>query len=423
MSKRRHEADFPPAKAAKGFSGSDSSGRLATLKAYITALNKQFVSWVYEQKGESISQLWTDGLKDYLEHAETLLQDFKDVIDSSNGASPGSAAAKPAASSLFGAPAETAAAPAFGSGFGAPAASTGGLFTFGGGAASSAAPPSSPAPFKLGGAEKATGPLHFGASSSQQPDNNGTPPAPSTSFNFGSKPSEPAAPPATSQPASLFTFGGGSAASSAPASTTTTTTTTSGLFNFGSGSGAAVTTGTTGSLFNFGNSSKSAANPFTFGSAAAPAPGGAGGAQGDEGEDAAEEEAPAKFESEVGVSEEAGTVLFKTKAKFMHLVKDADGKASWEGKGVGTMMVRQRPDALKFFLTFTTEAGRVLYIANMHKDMKVILNDSVNSAAFALPWSVDGSSPPTLQQVMFKMGKDKHKEFKKEVDNAVAKLA
>ena len=44
---------------------------------------------------------------------------------------------------------------------------------------------------------------------------------------------------------------------------------------------------------------------------------GAGGAGGEEGE----EEAPQKFESEVGVNTEAGTVLFKAKSKFLHFVK------------------------------------------------------------------------------------------------------
>lgn len=52
----------------------------------------------------------------------------------------------------------------------------------------------------------------------------------------------------------------------------------------------------------------------------------------------------------------AGTIVFKAKSKFMHMVKSGD-KTNWESKGVGTFMLRVRnDDSKKPFVTFTTEA-------------------------------------------------------------------
>ena len=79
--------------------------------------------------------------------------------------------------------------------------------------------------------------------------------------------------------------------------------------------------------------------------------GGAAAAAAEEGEG---EEEPQKFQSEVAVSEESGSISFKGKAKFSHLAK-----GSWESKGVGTLMLRVRNDGSnKPFVTFTTEAVR-----------------------------------------------------------------
>lgn len=41
----------------------------------------------------------------------------------------------------------------------------------------------------------------------------------------------------------------------------------------------------------------------------------------------------------------------------------------------------------------------MLYIANISKDMKLILNDSANLASWSAPWSPDGKAPPSLQMV------------------------
>lgn len=51
----------------------------------------------------------------------------------------------------------------------------------------------------------------------------------------------------------------------------------------------------------------------------------------------------------------------------------------------------------KPFVTFTTEAGRVLYIANVPKSMACIVNPGQPTVTFSAPWSPDGTSPPTLQ--------------------------
>lgn len=110
------------------------------------------------------------------------------------------------------------------------------------------------------------------------------------------------------------------------------------------------------------------------------------------------------------MSEESGSILFKAKSKFSHLVNQA-----WEGKGVGTLMVRKRGSD-KPFITFTTEAGRVLYIANVSKTMKILLNNERNNVSFSAPWSPDGSAPPTMQGVMFQLPKGKNLEFKSELE-------
>lgn len=96
------------------------------------------------------------------------------------------------------------------------------------------------------------------------------------------------------------------------------------------------------------------------GSAAAPTPA----AEGGEGE-GEEDEGPKKFESEIATNEEGGTVLFKCKSKFLHLKKDADGKSSWDTKGLGLLMVRVKDDPKKPFITFTTEAVGALHGAGL----------------------------------------------------------
>jgi hypothetical protein len=80
-------------------------------------------SWVNEQ---SLSELWVDGMEDYLAYAKELIDEYKDVLDS--------AGTVPAGSQTAIAPPAAAAAPPL---FGASAGSNGGLFAF------SAAPPAS----------------------------------------------------------------------------------------------------------------------------------------------------------------------------------------------------------------------------------------------------------------------------------------
>ncbi len=96
-----------------------------------------------------------------------------------------------------------------------------------------------------------------------------------------------------------------------------------------------------------------------------------------------------------------------SQAKFFHRVKDAAGNGSWDGKGMGTLMIRIRNDGSnKPFATFTTEAGRVLYIANIRKDMDVKIPEGGRcNIQFSAPWSPDGTSTPTMQVVSFTLAK------------------
>ncbi|KAL4429407.1 hypothetical protein ABPG77_005181 [Micractinium sp. CCAP 211/92] len=201
MFKRKAEEE-PAGKSAKFGSGTDSD-RKATFARNLAALNSQFATWVAEQATSAPKELWTDGVEDYLKHAQQLLTDFKDVLD-------GTAAG--------GKPNEPPAAAAPSSGSGKPPLAPGGLFGAAGGAAGgaggSAAPPAS----------------IFGA---LPPAGGGT----SGGFAFGSA-SVPAFG-AASAPA----FGGFGAAGSTPGSAAN---------SGGSGLFKVPSTGTLGSSFNTG---------------------------------------------------------------------------------------------------------------------------------------------------------------------------
>mgnify|MGYP001055039960 FL=1 len=42
-------------------------------------------SWVQEQLQDHTTELWSDGVEDYLQHASRLLKDFDDVLDAPAG--------------------------------------------------------------------------------------------------------------------------------------------------------------------------------------------------------------------------------------------------------------------------------------------------------------------------------------------------
>lgn len=88
MSKRRHEDDLAPAKVARG-DGDGNSERRDRLAAQLAALNSQFASWVAVQHRENPLMFWNEGVKDYLEHAEALLMQYEDAVETSlRGAGP-----------------------------------------------------------------------------------------------------------------------------------------------------------------------------------------------------------------------------------------------------------------------------------------------------------------------------------------------
>eukprot|EP00967_Tisochrysis_lutea_P144416 scaffold269594_cov15-Tisochrysis_lutea.AAC.1 len=67
--------------------------------------------------------------------------------------------------------------------------------------------------------------------------------------------------------------------------------------------------------------------------------------------------------------------------------------------------------------------GRVLYIANIAKDMKMIVNDSANMLSWSAPWALTPDQKPSLQMVRFQLGKGKHSELKAEVEKLQGKMA
>jgi len=58
----------------------------------------------------------------------------------------------------------------------------------------------------------------------------------------------------------------------------------------------------------------------------------------------------------------------------------------------------------------------VLYIANISKSMKMIVNDSANMISWSAPWAPTPDQPPSLQMVRFQLGKGKHVDLKAEVE-------
>eukprot|EP00983_Pelagomonas_calceolata_P042661 1138599-Pelagomonas_calceolata.AAC.7 len=84
-------ADGSPHKVSKG---EDPSLRKATFKAYLKALNEQRAKQILtaplvclpslavfqEQVSNHREELWSDGVRDYLDHADKILKDFQDVL-------------------------------------------------------------------------------------------------------------------------------------------------------------------------------------------------------------------------------------------------------------------------------------------------------------------------------------------------------
>jgi len=109
MSKRKSEEEADgDARASPG-----PGTRQEKFTLHLRALNRQFAKWISEQSAKHEGELWRDGVKDYLKHADKLVADFQDVLSSSQ--TPPTAAIPPAsfsppafgskgAPSLFGQP-------------------------------------------------------------------------------------------------------------------------------------------------------------------------------------------------------------------------------------------------------------------------------------------------------------------------------
>eukprot|EP00798_Chlamydomonas_sp_ICE-L_P030164 gene30164-35144_t len=370
-SKRRHvetEEEGDPNKQSSLLS------RKSTFKSYIIGLNQQFASWVEEQKSGHVAELWTDGIKDYLQHVDELLKDFSDLIDNERQSKQGKTlSAEPTTTPL--------ASPAFS--FGAAATpltfspaffkSSGGAEDKGLGAEGTKDPPA-PAAFGFGQAPPSFGTASTNSGPAAGEDSASE--APKPAFGFGAAAAATTTSSDAPKPPPAFAFGAATAAAKESAESDKKTEAPK-PFAFGSSAPVPEPSAAASKPFSFGAAPEGAAKkdadaaPSGGGGLTAPAP------AADE-----EDDAPAKFESELEVNEGAGTVVFKAKSKFFHFVKD--GAGCWEGKGIGTMMVRQRgDDPKKAIITFTTEAGRVLYTTNLPKAMTVVLSETKSTASFS----------------------------------------
>ncbi|KAJ9523895.1 hypothetical protein QJQ45_020082, partial [Haematococcus lacustris] len=394
--------------------------RRSTFKAHLNALNTQFASWVSEQQRQHPQQLWSDGVRDYLEHAEQLLRDFKDVLDAERpsiasgkavlaskhvsftglppsepdtaGQTNGSAAPQDRGSAAHPTP-TSGPATAAATGRSAPATDASG----GGGTAAVA-----PAPFTFGGPAKPGAPL-FGA-----------PPAAGATGGAG-----------------LFNFGAPALAANNP---------------FGQAAPAAVVQRSVREGLNksshpvvqrsaqCGSTSTIviACEPLLLWLiAAAPAPStapgsGPGGGEGEvEGE---AEEGPQRYESEVVTNSESGDIVFKSKSKMMLFKKEEGKPPSWDTRGVGVLTLRTSKategGSGKPLITWTTEAGKVRYIANLPKSMQVIVNEARKMATWSAPCQLeDMSAAVTLQNVGMILPKSMLQDFNNQIKALQAKMA
>ncbi|KAK9143555.1 hypothetical protein Syun_012955 [Stephania yunnanensis] len=67
-------------------------GRAESSRQQVRALNTQFASWVQSQLQNHPDELWEDGVQDYLTHASSILEKFRDVVEwlKANAEKPGS---------------------------------------------------------------------------------------------------------------------------------------------------------------------------------------------------------------------------------------------------------------------------------------------------------------------------------------------
>ncbi|WIA08853.1 hypothetical protein OEZ85_008274 [Tetradesmus obliquus] len=100
MSKRRATDELYGDSAKR----TDQTGRGAEFTAHLRALNSQFAQWAQQQAAQAGDQLWLSGVKEYIKHADKLLQQYDDVLVDGNQ----HRSSSPLASNLFGTPAPAA---------------------------------------------------------------------------------------------------------------------------------------------------------------------------------------------------------------------------------------------------------------------------------------------------------------------------
>ncbi|KAL6752440.1 hypothetical protein V8C86DRAFT_2753678 [Haematococcus lacustris] len=373
MSKRRHthaEEQSEEGGPTKVSREQPDVVRRSTFKAHLNALNTQFASWVSEQQRQHPQQLWSDGVRDYLEHAEQLLRDFKDVLDAER---PSIASGKAVLASKH--------------------VSFTGL------------PPSEPD--TAGQPNGSAAPQDRGSAAHPTPTS-----GPATAAATG-----------RSAPATDASSGGGTAAV-APAPFTFGGPAKPGAPLFGAPPAAGAAGGA--GLFNFGAPALAANNPF-----AAPAPStapGSGPGGGDGEAEGEAEEGPQRYESEVVTNSESGDIVFKSKSKMMLFKKEEGKPPSWDTRGVGVLTLRTSKategGSGKPLITWTTEAGKVRYIANLPKSMQVIVNEARKMATWSAPCQLeDMSAAVTLQNVGMILPKSMLQDFNNQIKALQAKMA
>ncbi|KAI3710449.1 hypothetical protein L2E82_40231 [Cichorium intybus] len=55
--------------------------RAESSRQHVRALNNQFASWVNTQLQIHHNELWEDGVRDYITHASSILEEFSDVVN------------------------------------------------------------------------------------------------------------------------------------------------------------------------------------------------------------------------------------------------------------------------------------------------------------------------------------------------------
>ncbi|KAF6259297.1 hypothetical protein COO60DRAFT_1626145 [Scenedesmus sp. NREL 46B-D3] len=371
MSKRRATDELYGDSAKR----TDQTGRGSEFTAHLRGLNSQFAQWVQQQAAQAGDQLWLAGVKDYVKHADKLLEQYDDVLVNGNQ----HRSSSPLASNLFGTPAPAANGPAAADAGGATGRSTG----FGaGGGRKSVTFAEQPSATTVSAAAATPG---FGAAASAATPgtantaNAGHTPAPASGlgFSFGATPgATPAAPKGAELPSpEPFKLGGSATPSSAGGAAGISPGPSPSTSGFKFGTPAADAGAADAAAGGAGGDSSAPAFGFATGAAAGSGAAGAGlfNFPAPSAAQAAPTEAAPKFKPELKVDEAVWNVLFSSKARLHVRVKKGGAPNDWEGRGIGMLTVRQpkQGDSNKTYIMFSTDVGKQLVSSQLMSNSAV----------------------------------------------------